>query len=273
MRSTFCFLVGLGLAVAGHQALATPAPVWSDEFDQGKGAAPDPAKWTYDLGGGGWGNQELEIYTSARANSRIVADPDATDGKALAITADRTAAGGYTSARLKTQGLFTVTYGRIEARLKLPRGQGIWPAFWMLGDNIGTVGWPACGEIDIMENLGHRPTTIHGSLHGPGYSGSKPLQRSYSLPDGHAFCDGYHVFAVDWSPDQIEWSVDRHVYHTCTPAQLPGNARWVFNGRPFFILMNLAVGGGWPGNPDATTVFPQTLYVDYVRVLAFVPKP
>jgi beta-glucanase (GH16 family) len=268
MKPAFRFLVVLGLAANAIPALAGPEPVWRDEFDQMVGAAPNPAKWAYDLGGGGWGNRELEVYTDARANSRIVADPDATDGKALAVTAVRTATGGYTSARLKTQGVFTVACGRIEARLKLPRGQGIWSAFWMLGDNIGTVDWPACGEIDIMENLGHRPGTIHGSLHGPGYSGSRPLHESYSLPDGHAFSDGYHVFAVNWSPDLIEWSVDHHVYYTCTPAQLPGNARWVFNGRPFFLLLNLAVGGGWPGNPDATTVFPQTLYIDYVRVFA-----
>ena len=272
MKSAFCFLIGLGLAVTGHLAAATPAPVWSDEFNQPEGTGPDPMKWNYDLGGGGWGNRELEVYTAARENSRIVVDPDATDGKALAIRAVRTATGGYTSARLKTQGEFATTYGRVEVRMKLPRGRGIWSACWMIGGNFGIVGWPACGEIDIMENLGHRLGTIHGSLHGPGYSGSRPLQGTYSLPADHAFSDGYHTFAIDWSPDLIEWSVDDHVYHVCTPAKLPANAKWVFNDRAFFLLLNLAVGGGWPGNPDASTVFPQMLYIDYVRVFARVPK-
>jgi beta-glucanase (GH16 family) len=272
MKSIHCIVVVLGFAMTGHQALAAPAPVWSDEFDQAQGAAPNPAKWVCDLGGGGWGNHELEVYTDARENVRVVADPAATDGKALAITAVRTAAGGYTSARLKTQGLFMTIHGRVEARMKLPRGQGFWSAFWMLGNNIGAVGWPACGEIDIMENLGHRPGTVYGTLHGPGYSGSHALQRSYKLPDRATFDDGYHIFAVEWATDRIQWSVDDHVYHVCTPADLPSGAAWVFNGRPFFLLLNLSVGGDWPGNPDATTVFPQTLYVDYVRVFAPMPQ-
>jgi beta-glucanase (GH16 family) len=268
MRSAFCFLAGLGLAVTGYQAIAAPAPVWSDEFDQAEGAAPNPAKWVCDIGGGGWGNHELEVYTDARENVRVVADADATDGRALAICAVRTSTGGYTSARLKTQGLFTPMYGRIEARLKLPRGRGLWSAFWMLGSNIGAVDWPACGEIDIMENLGHRPGIVYGTLHGPGYSGNRPLHASCTLPDDESFGDGYHVFAIDWSPDRIQWSVDGHAYHVWTPASLPPGAKWVFNDHPFYIVLNLAVGGGWPGNPDATTVFPQTLYIDYVRVFA-----
>ena len=268
MRSAFCFLTGLGLAATGHLAAATPALIWSDEFSQPVGTGPDPTKWNYDLGGGGWGNQELEVYTDTRENSAVVADPDATDGRALAVIAVRTAAGGYTSARLKTQGLFTTAYGRIEARLKLPIGDGLWPAFWMLGDNIGAVGWPTCGEIDIMENLGQDPTRVYGTLHGPGYSGAQGLQGAYPLPNGQLFSDDYHVVAVDWSPDRIEWSVDGHVYSTCTPATIPPGTRWVFNGAPFFLILNVAVGGSWPGNPDASTVFPQTLYVDYVRVYA-----
>jgi beta-glucanase (GH16 family) len=229
-------------------------------------------KWNYDLGGGGWGNRELEVYTAARENSRIVADPDATDGKALAIRAVRTATGGYTSARLKTQGKFAMTYGRVEVRMKLPRGRGIWSACWMLGGNFGIVGWPACGEIDIMENLGHRPKTIYGTLHGPGYTGSRALHGSYTLPDGRSSDDGYHVFAIEWSPNRIQWFVDNHVYHVCTPASLPDNTKWVFNDRPFSLLLNLAVGGDWPGIPDPTTVFPQMLYIDYVRVFAPDPK-
>ena len=265
MKSPICFLLGLALVATVPPAAAASSPVWSDEFNQAEGTAPDPSKWTYDLGGGGWGNQELEVYTNALENARIVADPDATNGRALAITAVHTA-GGYTSARLKTQGLFTATYGRVEARLKLPRGQGLWPAFWMLGNNFGTVGWPACGEIDVMENLGQDLTRIYGTLHGPGYSGAHGLQGIYTLPGGPSFGDGYHVFAVDWSPGLIEWSVDGQVYHTCTPATIPTGTQWVFNNAPFFLIVNLAVGGAWGGNPDATTVFPQTLSVDYVRV-------
>jgi len=273
VKSVFCFLAGLGLAVTGHRAGAAPAPVWSDEFNQPVGSAPDPAKWAYDLGGSGWGNRELEVYTDSRDNSRVVADPEATDGRALAIRAVRTAGGGYTSARLKTLGLFTLTGGRIEARIKLPRGQGIWPAFWLLGCDVDHVGWPACGEIDIMELLGSRPGTIYGTLHGPGYSGAHPLQRSFTLPDGAVFAAGYHVFALDWAPDRIIWSVDGHVYQVRTPADLPAGARWVFRDRPFYLLLNLAVGGNWPRDPDSTTEFPQTLYVDYVRVFAPAPKP
>jgi hypothetical protein len=151
----------------------TAAPLWQDEFNQPDGSAPDSRKWTYDLGANGWGNAELEDYTASRENSFITSDPDATDGKALVIRAVRDAAGRYTSARLKTQGIYSVTYGRIEARMKLPEGQGIWPAFWMLGANITKVGWPKCGEIDIMEAPGHEPHKLHGTLHGPGYSGNK----------------------------------------------------------------------------------------------------
>lgn len=272
MNAAFRILLGAGLISAGWAAAAAPAPVWSDEFNQAFGSAPDPAKWACDRGGGGWGNSELEVYTDSRANSRIVADPEATDGRALAICAVRTAAGGYTSARLTTRGLFTVTGGRIEARLRLPRGQGIWPAFWLLGCDLDAVGWPACGEIDIMELLGSRPGTIYGTLHGPGYSGAHPLQRSYTLADGAVFAGGYHVFALDWSPERITWSVDGHVYHVCTPADLPAGTRWVFRDRPFYLLLNLAVGGNWPRDPDTTTGFPQTLYVDYVRVFAPPPK-
>ena len=271
MRSGLCILVGLVLAATLRAA--PPAPIWSDEFNQPVGSAPDPAKWAFDLGGGGWGNRELEVYTDARENSRIVADPDATDGRALAICAVRTGAGGYTSARLKTLGRFTLAGGRIEARIRLPRGQGIWPAFWLLGCDLEKVDWPACGEIDILELLGHRPGTVYGTLHGPGYSGAHPLQARYTLPDGASFADAYHVFVLDWAPDRITWSVDGHIFHVCTPADLPAGTRWVFRDRPFYLLVNLAVGGNWPHNPDATTQFPQTLLVDYVRVFAPAPGP
>jgi beta-glucanase (GH16 family) len=245
---------------------ATAAPLWQDEFNQPAGTGPNPQFWTHDLGQTGWGNAELENYTDSRANSFVVADPEATDGRALVIRAVRAADGSYTSARIKTQGKYAVTHGRIEARMKLPRGQGIWPAFWMMGESITRVHWPACGEIDIMEVPGHEPGKLHSTIHGPGYSGTHGLTASVSLPAGATFSDAYHLFAVDWSPGKIAWSLDGKVYHTRTPADLPAGAKWVFDDAPFFLLLNLAVGGRWPGYPDATTTFPQELRIDYLRI-------
>jgi beta-glucanase (GH16 family) len=245
-------------------ATASP-PIWQDEFNQPVGSGPDPAKWVHDVGDDGWGNRELELYTESRENSEIVADPDATDGRALVLRAVRTPAGGYTSARIKSRGRFATGYGRIEARLKLPRGQGIWPAFWMLGDHIDRVPWPACGEIDIMELIGHQPDTLYGTLHGPGYSGKHGISKSVVVP-GAALGDAYHVFAVDWTPGRIVWLIDGRAYQTVTPADLPAGAQWVFDGIQCFLLFNLAVGGLWPGYPDATTQFPQEYRIDYVRV-------
>ena len=240
--------------------------VWQDEFNQPVGSGPDPLKWVHDLGDNGWGNQELQTYTASRENSFVVADPEATDGRALVIKAVRTATGGYTSARLKTHGKFATGPARIEARLKLPQGQGIWPAFWTLGDNIDTVPWPACGEIDVMELVGHQPGTLYGTLHGPGYSGKHGLSKHIVLPGGATFGDAYHVFAVDWKKDRIDWLLDGKIYCTQTPATLPADSKWVFDGQPFYLLLNLAVGGLWPQYPDATTTFPQEYRIDYVRV-------
>ncbi len=232
---------------------------WSDDFDGPAGAAPDSAKWTFDTGGGGWGNQELETYADTRDNSYL-------DGKGnLVIEVRQSSSGQYTSARLKTQGKFAVAYGRIEARLKLPAGQGIWPAFWMLGADIPKAGWPRSGEIDIMENIGREPSMIHGTVHGPDYSGAHGIGQSYRLADGARFADDYHVFAVEWSVKSIRFLVDDKVYFTVTPKLLPQGAAWVFD-HPFFLLLNVAVGGSWPGNPDASTDFPQKMLVDYVRI-------
>jgi len=240
--------------------------VWSDEFEGPSGALVDATKWTFETGGGGWGNQELETYTDRARNASL-------DGEgALAIQALRETFTGrdgitreYTSARLKTQGRFEQAYGRFEARLKIPRGQGLWPAFWMLGADIPTAGWPRCGEIDIMENIGREPSTVHGTFHGPGYSGANGIGAPFTLPGGARFADDFHVFAVEWEPAAIRWYVDGALYQTRTPADLPAGQRWAFD-HPFFLLLNVAVGGGWPGSPDATTVFPQTMLVDYVRV-------
>ena len=233
--------------------------IWSDEFDGPAGAAPDSTKWAYDLGAGGWGNQELQEYTSSRDNSYL-------DGAGnLVIEARQSPAGGYTSARLKTAGKFAVEFGKVEARIKLPTGQGIWPAFWMLGNDIEKAGWPQSGEIDIMENIGREPSIVHATVHGPGYSGTNAISQSFTLSSAQSFADDYHVFAVEWSPSALQFSVDRTVFFTLTPASLPVGAPWVFR-RPFFVLLDLAVGGAWPGNPDATTSLPKKMLVDYVRV-------
>jgi beta-glucanase (GH16 family) len=248
---------------AGSTGPSTTPPVtqnWSDEFDGPANALPDSAKWTYDLGGGGWGNQELETYTNQPQNVHL------DGGGHLVIHVDRVGS-SYTSARIKTQGLFTAQYGRVEARIRLPFGQGIWPAFWMLGGNFPGTPWPQCGEIDIMENVGREPSIIHGSVHGPGYSGGNSVTGLYTLPGGARFADDFHVFAIQWSPQTITFSVDGVAYKTVTPASLPPGASWVFD-KPFFLILNVAVGGTWPGSPDATTQFPQEMIVDYVRVIA-----
>jgi beta-glucanase (GH16 family) len=241
--------------------------VWADEFTQADGTSPDSAKWAYDLGANGWGNNEWQYYTSRTNNVRI-------ENNQLVLEAKQENFSGanYTSARLKTQGKTAWTYGRIEARMKIPRGQGIWPAFWMLGTNITSVNWPACGEIDIMENIGREPTILHGTVHGPGYSGENGIGTGYSLPGQPTFADDFHIYAVEWTTNQIKWFVDGIQYFTLTPANLPNGAPWVF-AAPQFIILNLAVGGNWPGYPDGTTVFPQRLTVDYVRVYAISNAP
>lgn len=238
---------------------------WSEEFHQNLGAKPDPAVWNYDLGGGGWGNGESEVYVNDQEHAHIINDPQATDGRALQIEATTEGPGKFTSARIHTKDKLTAQYGYVEARIQLPSGKGLWPAFWMLGSDLGKAGWPGCGEVDIMENLGREPSINHGSLHGPGFSGSNSLHAAYTLPDGQQFKDAYHLFALQWSPDSITFSVDGHAYETRTPADVPVGGSWVFD-HPFFFILNVAVGGGWPGSPDATTHFPQQMRVDYIRV-------
>jgi beta-glucanase (GH16 family) len=253
---------------------ATPQLVWSDEFNQPLASGPDPTKWSYDLGVGnppGWGNDELETYTSSRSNSLIVADADATDGRALAIRA-QAANGSYTSARIQTGSSFSFTYGRLEARAKVPAGIGCWPAFWALGSDNATVGWPACGEIDVMEWVGQTPSHIKGSLHATGYSGGDSLNADAVLPNNASYSDAYHVFAVDWYADQIIFSMDGVVYEVRKKSDIPAGSSWPFNA-PFFIILNFAVGGDWPGPPNASTVFPQDYRVDYVRVYSLPSEP
>ncbi len=262
-------IVGLACGVSSQSA-PSPSPnwtlTWSDEFNSTDGSAPDTAKWTQETGGNGWGNHELEYYTARPQNSTVQ------DGK-LAITAIKEPFTGpdgvskdYTSARLKSAGHFSQAYGRFEARIKIPRGKGVWPAFWMLGDNINAAGWPTCGEIDIMENIGSEPDKNHGSMHGPGYSGATPLTAIFTLPSG-TFSDDFHLFAIEWEADSVRFYVDDKLYMTRGPKDLPQGTKWVFD-HPFFILLNVAVGGDFPGNPDASTTFPQTMLVDYVRAYA-----
>ena len=250
---------------AAHPVDSKWAMVWNDEFNQPDSSTPDPDKWAFDIGGNGWGNHELEYYTDSSQNAYIQ------DGvlviKVLREEAMRQdgVAMRYTSARLKTQGKFSQAYGRFEARIKIPYGQGLWPAFWMLGEDIAKVGWPTSGEIDIMENIGKEPFTVHGTIHGPGYSGAGGIGASHTLPLKQRFADDFHSFAVEWEPGTIRFYVDNEIYETRTRADLPASTKWVFD-HPFFILLNVAVGGDWPGNPDTTTVFPQFMRIDYLRV-------
>jgi beta-glucanase (GH16 family) len=228
--------------------------IWHDEFD---GTAIDRTRWHVEDAYTGESNNEMEIYTDRPRNARV-------ENGQLVIEAREEPLAGfrYTSGRLSTHGLHAWTYGRFEARIKLPYGQGIWPAFWLLGDDVPQNGWPECGEIDIMENIGRMPAAVRGTVHGPGYSRDDGVYADYFLPAGR-FADDFHVFAIEWEPDQIRWYVDGNLFSTLTPRDLPG--RWVFD-HPHFLILNLAVGGFWPGYPDETTVFPQFMHVDYVRV-------
>lgn len=230
---------------------------WSDDFDGAAGQLPDATKWAFDLGtgDGGWGNEELQIYTNQPENVSL-------DGEGnLVITAINNG-GSYTSARINTQGLFAQKYGRFEVRLKTPYGPGMWPAFWMLGENIETVGWPQCGEIDIMELRGQEPNIIHGTIHGPGYSGGNPVTKSYGLANNRFDAD-FHIFAVEWDEDKIDFFVDDYLYQRIERNDVSGV--WVYD-QPFHILLNVAVGGNYVGFPTPQTPFPQKMIVDYVKV-------
>ncbi|GGA76456.1 hydrolase [Edaphobacter acidisoli] len=237
---------------------------WSDEFNGPNGSSPDPAKWSFETGGSGHGNNEQETYTSRPANV------EQRDGN-LVITARKEDFTGkdniprhYTSGRIRTLGHFAQAYGRFEARMKLPVGKGIWPAFWLLGEDIPQVGWPNSGEIDILETIG-APDTMYSTLHGPGYSGAHGISQKFTLPPGEAVDSAIHTYAVEWAPNDIKFYFDDHLVAHRTPADLPPGTKWVYD-HPFFIILNFAVGGYWPGLPDATTKFPQQMLVDYVRV-------
>ena len=269
-------MVVAGLALASLSSGCNSQPpqwtlVWQDEFDGPAGTRPDPAHWDFDVGGGGWGNAQLEFNTARPENVSL-------DGLGhLAITARKEPYQGrdYTSARILTRGRFEKSLGRWEARIRLPVGQGLWPAFWMLGANYPEVGWPACGEIDIMEQRGQEPGVANGSLHATGYSGGSAITARYvcavaptcAAPPCTPICpfnEDFHVFAVEIEASRIVFEVDGAVYQEVKQGGLPPGSAWPFE-RPFFALLNVAVGGNFVGAPDVTTVFPQTMLVDYVR--------
>ncbi len=263
------FRAWLLMVVLGWGAVALAQPrwrlVWSDEFQQPEGTPPSSARWAFDTGGHGWGNSELQSYTTRRANSRVESGMLVIEARKEAYTGTDGIRREYTSARLKTMGKAWWTYGRMEARIQIPSGQGLWPAFWMLGTDFPTVGWPACGEVDIMENIGREPGTTHAVLHGPGYSGGANVGSTYTLSGGRRLADDFHVYAIEWERDRVRWFLDDREFFRATPASLPAGKPWVFN-HDFFLILNVAVGGIFPGNPDGTAVFPQRMLVDYVRV-------
>lgn len=235
---------------------------WSDDFDGMAGTLPNATKWAFDIGRGtnGWGNSELQYYTDRPQNIGL----DGTGNLVIKALKESYGGANYTSARIKTQNIFSQKYGRFEARIKTPYGQGIWPAFWMLGSNIGTTAWPQCGEIDIMEQRGQEPSVLNGSLHGPGYFGANPLTGSYVLRNSR-FDTDFHVYAVEWFEDRIDFFVDDYLYNRINKTDVEAKGDWVFD-QPFFMILNLAVGGSYVGAPNTSTTFPQQMLVDYVKV-------
>ncbi|MGL2963572.1 glycoside hydrolase family 16 protein [Flavobacterium sp. RSB2_4_14] len=262
VKSTF-ILASVSLFLAGcsvddKQTVITKTQlVLQDEFDVN--GAPNSSFWSYNIGTGtnGWGNNELQYYTDRPQNIVV-------ENGNLKITAieELYLGSSYTSARIYSKGKIEQKYGRIEARIKLPWGKGIWPAFWMLGANSDTVAWPQCGEIDILEYIGNQPTEIFGSVHGPGYSGGSAITKTFSLLNDR-FDNDFHIFGIEWGENYINYYVDDVLYNQITPADVPGE--WVFN-QPFYIILNVAVGGNLPGSPNSETDFPQTMLVDYIRI-------
>jgi beta-glucanase (GH16 family) len=251
-------LIG-GSVAACSSSPAAPPPwqmVWNDEFN---GTTLDTTKWSIEVGSPSSFGTQQEDFDTARPENVTVS------GGHLALTATEESYQGasYTSGRIDTSGLFSQEYGRFEASIQIPAGQGLWPAFWLLGSNFNQgVIWPQCGEIDIMENRGGDTTTVLGSLHGPGGNNATGGDQ---LPNGALFSSGFHLFAVEWEPGVVRWYVDTTLYETQTADTFPDSQPWVFD-QPFFVILDLAVGGNFGGAPNASTVFPQSLLVDYVRV-------
>lgn len=257
-------------------ASTTSTTVWiqvaGDEFDGAAGARVDSTKWQYETGDGcsqricGWGNGEKEYYTDAPENIALNGQGQLTI-VARRATADLTCYYGpcrYTSARITSRGKMVISPGRVEARIKLPAGQGLWSAFWMLGHSHPTTPWPACGELDVMENKGSQPTTTSSAVHGPGYSGTTPFAHAKSLAGG-TFADDFHTFAVEWDSLQVRFFVDDSVHYVVRGNELERFGRSVLD-QPFFLILNLAVGGHFDGDPGSDAIFPATMLVDYVRV-------
>ncbi len=246
-------------------AKQTQTPVWhltwSDEFNGPNGSLPDLTRWSFDTGGA-WGERELQHYTNRNTNAHV-------SNGALVITAQKEDYKGnhYTSARIQTQGKFEQRYGRFEARMRLPSGKGVWPAFWLVGNDIDQVDWPAYGEIDVMELIGSNPAQVYVSVHGPSPFDIRSHTIVMSLPGAQTFTDAYHLFSIEWEPLEIRFYVDEIQYAVFTPQHLFPGEKWVYD-HPFCIILNLAIGGEWPGNPDDSTTFPAAMFVDYVRVYA-----
>ena len=267
--ATLCFPPG-GVAPYPPKVLAAADPtvwslVWDDEFNAPDGTGIDTTKWTAETGGNGWGNNELETYTSRTQNASI-------SNGTLVIKAtkeDFTGTDGilrhYTSARLKTQAKFEQAYGRFEARVKVPFGQGLWPAFWMLGSGCPETPWPDCGEIDIMESKGSLPTMSSSALHGPGYSGQTPFANWQKFPRGTI--TDFHTYAVEWDTRSVQWLVDGVPHYQVGATDIHPYGRSVL-GKSFIVILNMAIGGHFDGNPQSDTIFPATMLVDYVRVYA-----
>jgi len=265
-------------AVALESRMLLSVVLFNDDFNLPVGAQPATSTWHY-RNGTDPNNSNVQ-YTNTPSTLHVVSNAGAQDGKALAMTLspNPSSPGKFLSAEIQTNidpVAGQLLYGHIEARIKLPggpngQGQGIWPAFWMLGSNYPQVGWPTSGEIDIMENKGSTPGQVQGTIHGPGYSGGAGITAHYDLPAGQTFYSGYHTFAVDWAPNWIAFSVDGHVYATRTPANLPAGTSWAFN-HPFYVILDVAEGGAFVGPAGANSIYPQTMLVDYVRAYAYRP--
>ena len=246
---------------------------WSDEFNGASNTAPNSANWTYDTGGGGWGNGELEFYCAAFSNTAPCSSSRPNtyqDGSGNLVIKAIDTSGTWTSGRMNTSGHQTFQYGRVEARMKLEVGDGFWPAFWMLGNDIGSVGWPQSGEQDIMEWVqSYGPSVTSSTVHGPGYSGANGIGSQFTFPNGGRIDDGnYHLYGVVWSANQMQFYRDNPAepFFTMTPANIPSGDQWVYN-NPFFILLNFAIGsGGFAGPTNPTTPATGIVLVDYVRV-------
>ncbi len=247
--------------VPSQPQTSTRKLVWSDEFDGPRGAPPDPKKWSPRIGGEGWGNKQLDydtnnqnVYQDGQGNLVIEARKENPPGVSCWYGTCH-----YTSAQISTKGHFSFTYGFLEARMKIPYGQGLWTAFWMLGNNCDTVGWPTCGEVDVMENIGNEPRIAHATLHGPQlYTGP------YHLSSG-TLSDDFHVYAMLWDTEHLYFLLDGMTYYILDKATLKNQGDWIYD-HPFYILLNIAVGGTWPGSPNASTVFPQKLSISYIRL-------